>query len=71
MQTRADYITEYKILLPVYQAFHSGNWGFEHVLGCLDLSRCTYETEHAAKCARARQAAEQYDAYVAMEDYYG
>ncbi len=71
MQTKAEYIAEYKILRPVYRDFRSGRWGFEYICGHPDTFRCAYKTEYAAKCARARQAAAQYEVDVPMEDYYG
>jgi len=56
MKTIKSQIENYKSTHPVSHATHTGKWGYERVNGCLDLSKCVYKTERAAKLARARDA---------------
>ena len=39
---------------PVVQAFHTGLWGYERVYDCVNLNRCIYKSERAAKLAREK-----------------
>ncbi len=49
-------IEKIKKELPVSQSSHTGLWGFERVMGCLNLNRCIYRTERSAILARAKWA---------------
>ena len=55
------FLDDFKKNLPIGQSFHSGGWGFDRVLGCLNLNKCTFKSKRAAQLARARAASEQFE----------
>lgn len=45
-------LEDYGSAHPVCQNFHTGKWGYERVLDCLNLDACRFRTLKAAKTAR-------------------
>ena len=66
--TEQKLIAEYKESHPVNQSFHTGLWGYERVMDCLNLNKCTYKSELSAKQARGKAAREYAQMQIAMEN---
>lgn len=59
-QFQKKYFSEHEI----WQAFHTGLWGFSYISDCANLAAAIFKSKHAAACARAKAAKEAFAAYV-------
>lgn len=59
-------IAAYRDAHPIVRSFHTGKYGFARIYDCVDLGRCIYLSEQAAR--RARTIAAKLSAYYEEEN---